>query len=61
MRTAPCDILLFNDKLIMNERVLILKQNMQGESKTVERQKKRECERQSVAGNENSISNKIDC
>ncbi len=34
---------------------------MHGESKTAERPKERECERQSVDGNENSVGNKIDC
>ncbi len=45
----------------MHDSVFISKQNMWGES-NMERSKEREsvCERQSVAGNENSVSNKID-
>ncbi len=52
MRTALCDICLFNDKLIMHDRVFILKQKMQRESMTVERLKERESERQTIAGKE---------
>jgi hypothetical protein len=54
MRTVPYEICLFNDKMIMHNRVFISKQIMRGESKTTERQKERErvCERQCVAGNE---------
>ncbi len=39
MRTVLYQICLFNDKVIMHDRVFISKQIMQGESKTVERQK----------------------
>jgi hypothetical protein len=53
MRTALCEIHLFNDKLVMHDRVFTSKQIMWGESKTAERQKERVCEIQCVAGNEN--------
>ncbi len=52
MRTVLYEIRLFNDKVEVHNRVFISKQLMQGESKTAERQKERECERQSIAGNE---------
>jgi hypothetical protein len=52
MRTALGEIRLFNDKSIMHNRVFISKQNMCRKSKIAERMKERECERQSVAGNE---------
>jgi hypothetical protein len=52
MRTVLYEIRLFNDKVEVHDRVFISKQIMRGESKAAERQKKRECERQSVAGNE---------
>ncbi len=42
MRTALCEIRLFNDKLIKHDRVFISKQNMQGKSKTAERPRERE-------------------
>jgi hypothetical protein len=42
MRTALYEIRLFNDKLVMNDRVFISKQILRGESKTAERQKERE-------------------
>jgi len=44
MRTALCEICLFNDKLIMHDRVIISKQKMRGESRTAERLKERERE-----------------
>jgi hypothetical protein len=52
MRIALCEISLFNDELVMHHRVFISKHIMKGESKTAERQKEKECERQCVAGNE---------
>ncbi len=52
MRTALCEIHLFNDELVMHDRVFISKLIMRGESKTAERQKESECERQCIAGNE---------
>jgi len=51
MRTVLYEIHLFNDRVIMHNRVFISKQNMRGESKTEERQKERVCERQCIAGN----------
>jgi hypothetical protein len=53
MRTVLFEIRLFNDKVIMPDRVFISKQMMRGESKTAGRQKEREreWERQSIAGN----------
>jgi hypothetical protein len=52
MRTVLYEIRLFNDKVEKHDRVFISKQIVRGESKTVERLKESECERQSVAGNE---------
>jgi hypothetical protein len=52
MISYRCEINLFNDKLVILDRVFISKHIMQGESKTAERQKERECQRQCVAGNE---------
>ncbi len=52
MRTVLYEIRLLNDRVIMHDRVFISKQIMRGESKTLERQKEGERERQCVAGNE---------
>jgi hypothetical protein len=52
MRTVLYEIRLLNDRVIMHNRVFISKQIMQGESKTAERQKERERERQCTGGNE---------
>jgi hypothetical protein len=52
MKTVLYEIHLFNDYLVMHDRVLISKQIMRGESKTAERQKERDLERQCIAGNE---------
>ncbi len=41
-----------NDKVKMDARVFILNNGSGGESKRAERQKERECERQSIAGSE---------
>jgi len=41
-----------NDKVKMNARVFISNNGNGGESTTAERQKERECERQSIAGSE---------
>jgi hypothetical protein len=41
-----------NDKVKMDARVFITNNGNGGESTTVERQKERECERQSIAGSE---------
>jgi hypothetical protein len=62
MRTVLYKIRLFNDELVMQDRVFISKHFMRGESKTAERQKEREC----VRGNallkmKDGIGNKIDC
>jgi hypothetical protein len=62
MRTVIYNIRLFNDKVIMRDRVFISKQIMWGESKTAERQKERECERDSaLLEMRESGGNKIDC
>ncbi len=41
MKTTLCEIRLFNDKLIMHDRVFISKKIMPGESKTAEKLKER--------------------
>ncbi len=41
-----------NDKVEMDARVFKLSGRCRGKSKTAEKQKERECERQSVAGRE---------
>jgi len=46
MRTVQYRIRLLIDKLKIHDRVFISKQFVRGESKTVERQKERDCERQ---------------
>ncbi len=53
MRTVLQGRRLLIDKVEIHDRVFIPKQFMRGESRTVERQKERECERQCIAGNEN--------
>ncbi len=53
MRTVLHRRRLLIDKVEIHDRVFIPKQFMWGESKTVERQKERECERQCIARNEN--------
>ena len=52
MRTVLYGICLLIDSMIMVDRVYIQKQTVWGESKIAERQRKREGERQSIAGNE---------
>jgi hypothetical protein len=52
MRTVLYEIRLFNDELVMQDRVFISKHFMRGESKTAEGQKERVCERQCIAENE---------
>jgi hypothetical protein len=52
MRTVQYRICLLIDKLEIHDRVFISKQFVQGESKTAERQKERDCEKQRVARNE---------
>ncbi len=52
MRTALYGILLLIVRLKIHNWVFISRQFVQGESKTAERQKERECERQCVARNE---------
>jgi hypothetical protein len=52
MRTVLYRILLLIDNMIMHDKVYICNQTEWGESKTAERQRKREGERQSVAENE---------
>ena len=52
MRAVLYGIHLLIDKLEIHKRVFISKQFVWGESKTAERQKERECERQCVARNE---------
>ncbi len=62
MRTVLYEIHLFNDKLIIHDRVFISKQIMQGENKTAERQKERECVRgSSLLEMRDGIGDKIDC
>ncbi len=62
MRTALYEINLFNDELVMQDRVFISKHFMQGESKTAERRKERECVRDSaLLKMRDGIGNKIDC
>jgi hypothetical protein len=48
MRTVLYEICLFNDKLVMHNRIFISKQIMWGESKITERQKERESVRDSA-------------
>ncbi len=61
MRTVIYEIHLFYDKLIMHGRVFISKQIMRGETKTAERQKKRESVRDSgLLEKRDSVGNKID-
>jgi hypothetical protein len=52
MRTTLCGIHLLIDNMITHDRVYIQKKMLWGESKIEERQRKREGDRQSVAGNE---------
>ncbi len=52
MRTLLYGILLLIDNMIMHNRVYIQNQTEWGESKTAERPRKREGERQSFAENE---------
>ncbi len=52
MRTTLCRIHLLIDNMIMHDRFYIRKKMLWGESKIAERQRKREGDRQSVAGNE---------
>jgi hypothetical protein len=60
MRTALCEIRLFNDELVMHDRVFISKQIMQGESKT-ERERERVCVGDSALLEMiDGVSNKID-
>jgi hypothetical protein len=62
MRTALWEFHLFNYKLVMHDKVFISKNNMQGESKTVERQKERESVRDNALLEMRvSVGNKIDC
>jgi hypothetical protein len=58
MRTALCEIRLLNDKQIMHDSVLY--QNKICGERAAWRDQKRESVRDSVGGNENSVSNKID-
>ncbi len=51
MRTVLYRIRLLIAKVEMRDRVFITKQFKWGDSKTAERQKERECGRQSIAGN----------
>ncbi len=52
MRTVQYRIHLLIDKLEIHDRIFISKQFVQGESKTAERQKERDCERRCIARNE---------
>ncbi len=52
MRTALCEMHISIDNMIMHDRVYIWNQKLWGESRIVERQKERECERQCIAENE---------
>jgi hypothetical protein len=52
MRTVLYRIHLLIDNLIMHDKVYVWNQTEWGESKTAERQRKREGQRQSVAKNE---------
>jgi hypothetical protein len=52
MRTVHYGIRLLIHNMIMHDKVYIWNQTARGESKIAERQRKREGERQSVAGNE---------
>jgi hypothetical protein len=51
-RCESNQFLAINDKLEMDARVFISNKWNGGKSKTVERQTERECERQSIAGQE---------
>ncbi len=62
MRIVLYEICLFNDELVMQDRVFISKHLMRRESKTAERQKERECVRDSASLKmRDGIGNKIDC
>ena len=52
VRTVLYKICLFNDKMIMHDRVYIQNQKLRGDNITAERQKESVCERQSIAENE---------
>jgi hypothetical protein len=52
MRTVLCGIHLLIDTLIMHNKVYKWNQTERGESKTAERQRKREGQRQSITKNE---------
>jgi hypothetical protein len=61
MRTVLYEIHLFNDKVIMPDRVFISKQMMRGESKTAGRQKERESGRdRALLEIRDGVGNKID-
>ena len=51
-RCESKQLIAISDKLKVNARVFISNNRSGGESKTAERQKERECERQSIAGSE---------